>query len=304
MRTLITLAIVLICLQLWAQVPDTTSVAPGRLIIKVKQAFQTINTRSDGIIETEQTWFNNLAIQYQIDELRQMYVGSTRTYTQNKYVICFPESLDLETVASNFEQQNSVQNVRYDFYVHLCTNDPLNSYQWNLQRINANNSYYNLVNTIPAHPPVRIAVIDTGIDYNHADLIDNIDRYSDGSIKGHNSIPNGSSFLDDNGHGTMMAGIIAAETNNNIGISSLVVGNNVKIMPIKAFDRYQDGLVSDVCAGIQWAIDLIDIDNNPIGANIINCSWVTYYDNQYVPDELSGLISANPDVIAYNPSCS
>ncbi len=77
MRTLITLVFVLFCLQLWAQVPDTTSVAPGRLIIKVNQAFQTIGTRSDGIIETDQTWFNNLAVQYHIDVLRQMYVGST-----------------------------------------------------------------------------------------------------------------------------------------------------------------------------------------------------------------------------------
>lgn len=76
MRILITLAIVLFCIQLWAQVPDTTSVAPGRLIIKVNQAFQTIATRSDGIIETEQTWFNNLAIRYQIDVLRQMYAGT------------------------------------------------------------------------------------------------------------------------------------------------------------------------------------------------------------------------------------
>jgi len=128
MRTLITLVVVLICLQLWAQVPDTTSVAPGRLIIKVNQAFQTIGTRSDGIIETEQTWFNNLAIQYQIDMLRQMYLGNTRAYQQNKYLICFPDTLDLEIVVSSFEQQISVQNVRYDFYVHLCTNDPFNSY--------------------------------------------------------------------------------------------------------------------------------------------------------------------------------
>lgn len=54
MRTLITLVALLFCLQLWSQVPDTTSVAPGRLIIKVNQAFQTIGTRSDGIIETDQ----------------------------------------------------------------------------------------------------------------------------------------------------------------------------------------------------------------------------------------------------------
>jgi hypothetical protein len=60
MRKIITLVVMLLCLQLWAQAPDSTSAAPGRLIIKVNQAFMTIGTRSDGIIETDQTWFNNL----------------------------------------------------------------------------------------------------------------------------------------------------------------------------------------------------------------------------------------------------
>ncbi|MDZ4120832.1 MAG: S8 family serine peptidase, partial [Candidatus Cloacimonadaceae bacterium] len=289
MRTLITLVVVLFCLQLWAQVPDTTSVAPGRLIIKVNQSFQTIGTRSDGIIETDQTWFNNLAVQYQIDMLRQMYVGSTRAYQQNKYLICFPDSIDLETVVSSFDLQSSVQDVRYDFYVHLCTDDPFNSYQWNMQRIKANDSYYTLAGSIQAPQAVRIAVVDTGIDFNHPDLTNNILRDNNNNVIGYNALSQINDTMDDNGHGTLVAGVIAARTNNNVGISSLVTGNNVKLMPIKAFNRFQQGWVSDVCSGIDWAIDN--------GAQIINCSWVTYQDNQYVPFEIQDIISGNPGVL-------
>ncbi len=81
MRSLITLAIVLFCLQLWAQVPDTTSVAPGRLIIKVNQAFQTIGTRSDGIIDPEpgkhypvftQTRMHKDAIEFGVDRIQAL----------------------------------------------------------------------------------------------------------------------------------------------------------------------------------------------------------------------------------------
>ncbi|MDD2231140.1 MAG: S8 family serine peptidase [Candidatus Cloacimonetes bacterium] len=288
MRTLITLVVLLFCLQLWAQVPDTTSVAPGRLIIKVNQSFQTIGTRSDGIIETDQTWFNNLAVQYQIDVLRQMYVGSTRAYQQNKYLICFPDSIDLETVVSSLDLQSSVQDVRYDFYVHLCTDDPFNSYQWNLQRINANAGYYTIAGSIQAPQAVRIAVVDTGIDFNHPDLTNNILRDNNNNVIGYNVLSQINDTMDDNGHGTLVAGVIAAQTNNNAGISSLVVGNNVKLMPIKAFNRYTDGLLSNVCEGIQWAIDQ--------DANVINCSWVVYtYDVQAY--ELSDLIDANEDVL-------
>jgi len=268
MRTLITLVVVLFCLQLWAQVPDTTSVAPGRLIIKVNQAFQTIGTRSDGIIETDQTWFNNLAVQYQIDVLRQMYAGSTRAYQQNKYLICFPDSIDLETIVTSFDLQSSVQDVRYDFYVHLCTNDPFNSYQWNMQRIKANDSYYTLAGSIQAPQAVRIAVVDTGIDFNHPDLTNNILRDQNNNVIGTNLVFSGQPAMDDHGHGTLVAGLIAAQTNNVTGISSLVTGSNVKIMPIKAFDYNRIGLLSDVCEGIEWAI--------ANGANIINCSWVVY----------------------------
>ena len=288
MRTLITLVVLLFCLQLWSQVPDTTSVAPGRLIIKVNQAFQTIGTRSDGIIETDQPWFNNLAIQYQIDVLQQIYVGSTRTYQQNKYLICFPHSLDLETVVSSFDLQSSVQDVRYDFYVHLCTNDPFNSYQWNYVNIHANDGYYTLANGIQAPQAVRIAVVDTGIDYNHPDLSNNILRDQNNNVIGYNFVFPGQPAMDDNGHGSLVAGIIAAQTNNNTGISSLAVGNNVKLMPIKAFARDRTGYISDVCDGIQWAINS--------GAQIINCSWVIYQDTVW-PEELLDLINDNQNVL-------
>jgi subtilisin family serine protease len=299
MRTLITVIVLVFCLQLWAQVPDTTSVAPGRLILKVNQAFQTINTRSDGIIETEQTWFNTLAIQYQINKLRHLYAGSSLSGLQNKYLICFPDTTDLETVTVSFEQQNQVQNVRYDLVFHLCIDDLLNSFQWNLQRINANESYYNLANTIPTHTPVKIAVVDTGVDYNQIDLTNNILRDGNNNVIGYNVLSPVNDPMDDNGHGTLVAGIIAAQTNNNTGISSLVTGNNVKLMPVKAFSRDNStantntGYLSDICEGISWSLSN--------GANVINCSWTYYVNNSngehYYPDDLVALIDNHLSVL-------
>lgn len=221
------------------------SVAPGRLIIKVNQAFQTIGTRT-GVIETEQTWFNNLAIQYQVNELRHLYAGSSLSGLQNKYLVCFPDTLDLEIVTASFELQSHVQNVRYDLIFTLCTDDTFNSHQWNLRSINANDGYYTLAGGIQSPQAVKIAVVDTGIDYNQLDLTNNILR--DGNVVvGTNAIDDTEPFMDDNGHGTLVAGIIAAQTNNTTGISSLVTGNNVKLMPIKAFGQDNTGYLSDIC---------------------------------------------------------
>jgi len=292
MKKIITLVVMLLCLQLWAQAPDSTSAAPGRLIIKVNQAFMTIGTRSDGIIETDQTWFNNLAIQYQIDELKQLYKGSSLSGLQNKYLICFPETCDLEAVAASFEQQSQVQNVRYNLIFQPCTNDPFNSYQWNLRSVKANAGYYNIADNIQAPQAVRIAVIDTGIDYNHPDIANNILRDGNNNVIGYNAIDSTEPIMDNNGHGTLVAGIIAANTNNNQGISSLVSGNNVKLMPIKAFNLERIGYLSDICEAVLWSLTQ--------GANIINCSWITYQndnDGHYYPDDLRALIESNPSVL-------
>jgi len=104
---------------------------------------------------------------------------------------------------------------------------------------------------------VTIAIVDTGIALNHPDLKDNI-------VPGYNAIT-GSEALgankDNNGHGTHVSGIVAAER-NNLGIVG--VAYQAKIMPIKAMDSLGDGYDDTIAAGIVWAADH--------GAKIINLS--------------------------------
>ena len=124
---------------------------------------------------------------------------------------------------------------------------------------------------------VIVAVIDTGVDYTHEDLKDNIwvnskeipdngidddgDGYVD-DVYGVNLETGRGSGMDDNGHGTHVAGIIAA-ANNNIGIVGLAY--NVKIMPIKAGMASGFFTQAQIAKGILYAYDH--------GADVINMSF-------------------------------
>jgi subtilisin family serine protease len=138
---------------------------------------------------------------------------------------------------------------------------------------------------------VVIAVIDTGIDYNHPDLVSNIwtnsgeigaadarvngvDDDHNGYVddwRGWNFFDNNNDPFDDMGHGTHVSGIIGAVGNNNIGIAGVMW--NVKIMPLKVFGTTgrdsvcggATGFTADEIAAIQYAWKN--------GANIINASY-------------------------------
>lgn len=91
---------------------------------------------------------------------------------------------------------------------------------------------------------VRIGVIDTGADYSHPNL-----RYS--LARGINLLHRGSPPRDDNGHGTHIAGTIAALTSHN-GILGTAPG--AIIYPVKAFDQNGSAYVSDIIKGIDWCM--------------------------------------------------
>jgi predicted sugar kinase len=92
---------------------------------------------------------------------------------------------------------------------------------------------------------VRVCIIDTGITYNHPDLKDNYKG-------GFNFVNNTPDPLDDNGHGTHVAGTIAA-MDNDIGVVG--VAPKASIYSLKALDNNGSGSYSNIIAAIQWAID-------------------------------------------------
>jgi thermitase len=103
---------------------------------------------------------------------------------------------------------------------------------------------------------IIIAVIDTGVDLDHPDLDDKI--YS----SGYDFINDDSDATDDHAHGTHVAGIAAAETDNGEGIAG--VAWNCKILPVKVLDDLGEGGYSEMIEGIIWAADN--------GADVINLS--------------------------------
>jgi thermitase len=139
------------------------------------------------------------------------------------------------------------------------------SNQWNLPLIAADKAWQ----VTTGDENIIIAVIDTGIDLNHPEFNGKL-------APGHNMITGGDDPQDDNGHGTHVAGIIAARTNNIEGIAGINWG--AKIMPIKAMDAEGSGSVVDIADGIVWAVDH--------GAKVINLSLGEYNDSDYLHEAI------------------
>lgn len=102
--------------------------------------------------------------------------------------------------------------------------------------------------TVTSNAAITIAVLDTGVDYNHPDLKGNL-------LPGVNVVEPSRSAQDDsmNGHGTAVAGVLAGRGNNNIGVSGLLW--HARILPIKVLDKYGETDVEILAKGIQTAID-------------------------------------------------
>jgi subtilisin family serine protease len=103
---------------------------------------------------------------------------------------------------------------------------------------------------------IIIAILDSGVDMDHPDLIDKI--YS----SGYDFVNDDSDATDDESHGTHVAGIAAAETHNDEGIAG--VAWNCKILPVKILDDLGSGSYGEMSEAIIWAADS--------GADVINLS--------------------------------
>jgi subtilisin family serine protease len=128
---------------------------------------------------------------------------------------------------------------------------------------------------------IVVAVVDSGVDYTHPDLDDNIwqnageipdnriddDRngYID-DIRGWDFVYQDNNPMDFEGHGTHVAGAIAAER-NDFGMTG--VAYNAKIMPVRVLDANAKGYIDEIAAGIRYAADN--------GANVINLSLGGWY---------------------------
>ncbi|MBV9242602.1 MAG: S8 family serine peptidase, partial [Acidobacteria bacterium] len=141
---------------------------------------------------------------------------------------------------------------------------------------------------------VVVAVLDSGVDYNHEDLVKNmwirptsVPAYQDAElgtindINGFNSDDVQADPMDDNGHGTHCAGIIGAEGDNGIGVSG--INQHVKIMPLKFLGRMGNGSTAAAIEAINYVIDR---KKNGVNVRIISASWGSNSNSKALEDAI------------------
>jgi serine protease len=128
---------------------------------------------------------------------------------------------------------------------------------------------------------VTVAVIDTGTDLDHPDLAGQ-------RVTGTNVLHPGAQPQDDNGHGTLVSGIVAAKTNNGRGVVG--IAPSAKVMPIKVLDSTGSGSDTNIAIGINYARDH--------GAKVINLSLGGTFDDPALRTAVASAISHGIVVVA------
>ena len=178
-------------------------------------------------------------------------------------VIEVPKEEVKETI-ERLESDRKVKHVEKDQPVYLMNtslpNDAMISYQkpW-IDQIHLPKAWARIDKQ---ESSIKVAVIDSGVDLTHEDLKANL-------VSGINLVNKDQTVQDLDGHGTKVAGLIGAVTNNQIGIASPAQG--VSIMPIKVTENGK-GMLSTLVEGIRFAIDH--------EADVINFS-LGNYNNSY-----------------------
>ena len=153
------------------------------------------------------------------------------------------ESIDVMVKNPNIEYIENDEKVFAHVPIGTCQQVQIlkQTTPWGINRIGSR-----LVNAMGnTGKGVKVGILDTGIDYNHEDLKGNYRG-------GYNFVGNNNNPIDDNGHGTHVAGIIAAE-DNGIGVVGVAPQAYLYSVKILSFDSI--GAISDVVSGLEWSVD-------------------------------------------------
>ncbi len=204
-------------------------------------------------------------------------------------VIQLPAGVPVAEALALYESSGDVEFAEPDYWVQasLEPNDPeyIRQALWGLNNVGQNGGVPDIDIDAPEGWGLRnsasniiVAVIDSGVEYQHADLSANMwvnagalsaivaDEDQNGfatDVYGINAINRSGDPADDYGHGTLLAGIIGAVGNNHLGVVG--VAWQVRIMACKFLDNQGHGSISDAIACMDYA--------RQNGAQIINASW-------------------------------
>lgn len=195
-----------------------------------------------------------------LEEFASKY-GAKLVYVEDVLLFAVFETDDSTEFIKKISTDPYVRHAEPNGIVHISStpNDPKWNLQWGPKKIYAPEAWdYQNGST-----NIVVAVIDTGVDYNHEDLAGHV-------YQGYDFANNDSDPMDDStmSHGTKVAGISGAIMNNGKGIAGVAQS---KILAVKVMDNNGDGTWSNISRGIRYAA------NN--SANIISISITDYYND-------------------------
>lgn len=188
-------------------------------------------------------------------------------FDSDEYFVQVPKDSEFDVIQSSilFYETGFFEYTSPDFFAFntKCSNDTNFNLQWGLKNTGQYGTSGIDINIESAWSitegdgDIIVAVLDDGVELSHPDLSGNI-------VTGYDPISNlgGAPVLNEDNHGTLVAGVIGAIKDNGIGISGVAPG--CKIMPVRVW--YSDFFsYSAAVAGFNWA--------SSNGADVINCSW-------------------------------
>lgn len=250
------------------------SYVPDQLIVELKdeyteQELQNLKSKFEelGVISQQKAYKNN------------------KEYLKDYYLLQFKPGTDLRRAKEELDKTGVTveSHPNYIFKIQDSPpNDPFYTRQWNLAKIDMPNAW------VLAHGSndIKVAILDTGIDYNHPDFAGRT------IIAGPNYITGGFDPYDGQGHGTHVAGTIGSVTNNSVGVVG--INRNVTLMIIKSQDdsREGNGSMQSIINGMQYAID-----NH---ADVINMSLTSGKDSVMKCTQLPELQKTINDAVLQN----
>lgn len=183
-----------------------------------------------------------------VKEIVEAQGGTIISTNQSTIVVDIPETQS-DSIEQTLEEENVAEAIEVDHPIYVLAETDL----WNLAKVDAPRAW-----EVTRGNGIRVGVIDTGVDYTHPELSG---RYAGG----YDNVNEDSDPMDDHGHGTHVAGIIASSLNND-GVAG--VSPEVSLYAYKAISDSGVGYTSDLIESLDSAInDNIQTVNISIGTD-------------------------------------
>jgi len=191
------------------------------------------------------------------------------------YRVKLPSGADALKFSESLKKSKGIEDASPDYICKalMVPNDPYYEYQWNLRKFIKLEEAWDIAGG--GSPDIIIGILDTGCSFEEYPVPDNekdnvignsyhiYDDYNKSSfVEGYDFVNEDEHPNDDNGHGTIVSGVIIEATNNGRGVAGIAF--NTRVMPVKVLGYDRFGKVSDLSRGIIYAVKH--------GARILNMS--------------------------------